>query len=69
MSPRETLLDRIDKLRELAEEHQPAAAQANELLADIRVYFAAVGATHCPRKPQPGVSAGTLEEARKFYGS
>jgi Flp pilus assembly CpaF family ATPase len=62
------LLDRIDQLRALADATGPIDGdRVNTLLADVRVYFAAVGATHCPRAPQAGVSAGTMEQARDVY--
>lgn len=67
MSPRENLLDRIDKLRTLAEAGRADGAQVNDLLTEIRVYFAGVGATHCPPARQPGVSAGTREDAERVY--
>lgn len=67
MSPREVLLDRIAKLAEQAREVRPDGDQVNTLLSDIRVYFAAVGATHCPPARQKGVSAGTREEAARLY--
>lgn len=67
MSPREVLLDRIAKLEEQAREASPDGDQVNALLGEIRVYFAAVGATHCPPARQDGVSAGTLEQARSLY--
>lgn len=69
MSPRETLLDRIAQLRILAETDRPDADEVNRLLTDCRVYFAAVGVTHCPPARQPGVSAGTFDEARRIYGA
>lgn len=68
MSPRETLLDRIDQLRELAAAPKLDAEQADHLLGEIRVYLAASGATHCPRPPQEGVSIGTFDQARRLYG-
>lgn len=68
MSPRETLLDRIDQLRALAVQPQLDAGQAEHLVSEIRVYLAASGATHCPRPPQEGVSTGTIDEARRLYG-
>jgi len=67
MSPRECLLDRIDQLRALAESERIDGDQVNVLLSDIRVFFAGVGATHCPRAPQAGVSAGTMDQARRVY--
>ena len=67
MSPREVLLDRIAQLDEQARAAKPDGDQVNHLLSDIRVYFAAVGATHCPPARVNGVSPGTLEDARKVY--
>ena len=68
MSPRECLLDRIDQLRAPADAPgQFDAREADKLLSDIRVYRAACGVTHCPRPPQPGVSAGTREDAARLY--
>lgn len=67
MSPRECLLDRIDQLRQQANAERPDGDVVNKLIADIRVYFAGVGATHCPPARTPGVSAGTLEQAREVY--
>jgi hypothetical protein len=67
MTPREALRDRIARLGELAESERPDGDQVNELLSGIRVYFAAIGATHRPRPPHEGVSAGTLEQARSLY--
>ena len=67
MSPRECLLDRIDQLRTQAAAERPDGDAVNKLIADIRVYFAGVGATHCPPARQSGVSAGTLEQARSLY--
>lgn len=68
MSPRECLIDRIDQLRQQATAERPDGDEVNRLLADVRVYFAAVGATHCPPARQQGVSAGTLDDARRVYG-
>lgn len=68
MSPRENLLDRIDQLRELATTDRPDAETINDLISDIRAYFAGIGATHCPPARQPGVSAGTREDAERLYG-
>lgn len=67
MSPRECLLDRIDQLRAQAAADRPDGDIVNKLISDIRVYFAGVGATHCPPARQEGVSAGTLEQARSLY--
>lgn len=66
MSPKDTLLDRIDKLRDLAELPHPDGDKVNALLADIRTYFAACGAVHREKK-QNGLSAGTYEQARDLY--
>lgn len=68
MSPRECLLDRIDQLRDEALREKPDGDHVNRLLADIRVYMAGAGATHCPPARQQGVSAGTREEAERVYG-
>lgn len=68
MTPREALLDRIDQLRALALEERPSGEDINRLIADVRVYFAGVGATHCPPARDPRVRSGTFEEARKVYG-
>lgn len=67
MSPREVLKARIAELADIAEQRFPDGARANELLADIRVYLAACGATAPARREQPGVSAGTLDQARRLY--
>lgn len=67
MSPREVLLDRLAQLRGQAEADRPDGDEVNRLLADVRVYFAAVGATHCPPARQQGVSSGTLDDARRLY--
>lgn len=69
MSPREVLKARIAELADIAEQRFPDGVRANELLSDIRVYLAACGATVAPRKTQEGVSAGTLEDARRVYGA
>jgi len=68
VSPRECLLDRIDQLRDEALSEKPDGDRVNKLLADVRVYFAGVGATHCPPARQEGVSTGTLADAVKLYG-
>lgn len=68
MSPRECLLDRIDRLRDQAAAPRPDGDEVNRLLSDIRVYFAGVGATHCPPARQEGVSPGTLADAQRLYG-
>jgi hypothetical protein len=67
MSPRECLLDRIESLRDEAARDKPDGDRVNKLLADIRVYFAGVGATHCPAARQEGVSPGTRAQAESVY--
>jgi len=69
MSPREVLLDRIAQLEAQANAAQPDGDTVNALLSDIRVYFAAVGATHCPPARHNGVSSGTLDDARRLYAA
>jgi len=68
MTPRERLLDRIDSLRDEAVCDSPDGDRVNDLLAGIRVCFAACGAAHRTKPPQPGVSAGSLVDAWGIYG-
>jgi hypothetical protein len=60
-------LDRIAKLETQARQSRPDTELVQSLIGDIRVYFAAVGATYCPPATNPGVSAGSRDQAEKVY--
>lgn len=67
MSPRDSLKAAIRALDELVDAHDQVPQEAAEdAVKEIRVYLAACVVTRCPRV-QPGVSAGSFDEARTLY--